>query len=244
MKRIFLITLLMNLLCIANSDFLHARNEDDFEDRYSDDYEDYDYRQFQISKKKKSRRKAPPYHSQFLQLGIRIPLGFSVYKKTETDLSFLDFNQLLFVSGVGLEIDLIPFRFLAIETGLYYRNGQLGSSEVSMNEIQLPLILKFRQPLNRNFVFLIGAGISFFHQFSGSVDLDNTVGTSIGQDRISLTDQDLRSGISYIGKIEIQMFIGKRFFFSFDLGYEYSKRSLDIYSHDFTMGIGVGYAIY
>ncbi|GMT50166.1 MAG: hypothetical protein IEMM0008_1705 [bacterium] len=173
-----------------------------------------------------------------LMIGLKVPIDLEAYHSTKTNLSFLD-------SGggssfrIGLSVDFIPFTFLDIETGFYYRYSSLLNSDLSLNELYFPMILKLRFPISSEIIFLIGGGTAYFHALSGKVVPSYTVSSAFGQRSISLPKEDLRNGFSLIFKAEVQAEIVDEVFLSFELGYEKSKRSLDIVTHDIILGIGM-----
>ncbi len=178
-----------------------------------------------------------------LMIGLKMPFGFNVTNSSKTNLNFLDTGGGATV-GVGLSVDIIPFTYLDLETGAYYRFASFRDFDVSLQEFYFPMILKLRFPVSSGIVFLIGGGTAYFHAISGKVNPTDTVDPAFGQRSISLPQQDLRNGFSLIFKTEIQAEIGKDLFLSFELGYEKAKRSLDIVTHDITLGIGMTFKVF
>ncbi len=183
------------------------------------------------------------WNDPVLMVGLKMPIGINAANSTETNLNFLDTGGGASV-GVGLSVDIIPFTYLDLETGAYYRFASFRDFDVSLQELYFPMILKLRFPISSEIVFLIGGGTAYFHAISGKVNPTDTVDPAFGQRPISLPQQDLRNGFSLIFKTEIQAEIGKDLFLSFELGYEKAKRSLDIVTHDITIGIGITFKVF
>ncbi|MDH5680238.1 MAG: outer membrane beta-barrel protein [Spirochaetota bacterium] len=143
--------------------------------------------------------------------------------------------------GLGFYLEVNPIRFLAIETGIYWRTFELGAWDVSYSEYQIPLVAKFKSRVNKKFSFAFGAGVSYFNQYKGSLDIP---GSEPGQDAISLPPADLRDGFSVIARAEMDFTLGDNTFLRLDFGYERAVRSLDITSHDFVFSLGTGFKLF
>ncbi len=144
--------------------------------------------------------------------------------------------------GIGLFFEVIPFRYLAIEAGIGYRTFSLGEGEVTFSEFHIPLILKLRLPVDDSLTIYLGAGASYFYQFSGTLDPD---GDGPGQDPIDLPKTDLRDGFSIIAKLEVKIRLNGPLVTCLELGYEWTpERSLNITSHDLVFSVGIGYLFF
>ncbi len=176
-------------------------------------------------------------------MGIKMPFGLQAGHSTDTNLNFLDISSGAHI-GVGLTTEIVLFRYLALEAGAFYRYSFYGEKNVSIKEFHFPLLLKFRFPITPNKIFLIGGGTSYFHEISGEIDPSDTVNPSFGQRSISLPEQDLRNGFSFILKMELQWGFTHEVFINYEMSYERSKKALNIISDNFTFTLGVNFRVF
>ncbi len=197
-------------------------------------------------RQRRYKRRVPRFQQDpFVILSLKVNFPITLSASTSNDISFLKNVSYGKTSGVGIGggifVDFIPIKYLDIELGFMLRSYFWGRSDIILREFNIPLIFKFRFPITKQFTFLIGAGGSYFHQYDGQLD---PYGSGPGQDAFDISSQDLKDGFSFITKIEFQFRYRPFGVFSFEIGYERAKRSLNLVSNDLYFNLGFGFVLY
>ncbi len=180
--------------------------------------------------------------SDTLMLGIKTTMPLSVNLSTTKDLSYMcafsNDKANGIGAGAGFFLEVIPIKYLAIETGVFFRYFSLGNNDISYYEMQIPIIPKLRIPVTSNVNVLFGIGGSYFVQFHG------TILSPSGQE-INIPKSDLTMSFSFITKLEIQFRLNRsgNILMNVEFGYEFAKRSLKMTAHDIFFGLSLGFIV-
>ncbi len=198
---------------------------------------------------KKSEPKEPKDSAKYpifaIILKTTVPISF--HASSSSDLRFLESFSDGYSGGVGigfgLYFELIPLSCFAVETGIAYRTFSLGWGAVTYSEIQIPLIVKYRYFFGDGYALYLGVGVSYFYQYSGTV---NPASIGSGRYSLDLPKTDLRDGFSLIVRLlEGEFRLVDSLVFRIEFGYEWApKRTLNISSHDLVISFGLGFHIY
>jgi hypothetical protein len=169
-----------------------------------------------------------------LILGIKIPGHVTVRK----DSPHVPVEGLGYGGGIGFHMEVIPFPFIAFESGFYVRRFSLGG-DVVYNEMQVPAIGKFRYPFSDTFALTIGGGITYCIPFSGQVI--QTVGEL---DPVDIPEQDLTRSLGLIAKIGFQFRPTEEIYVNIDIGVEHVTKVIEILQTDLVVSIGLGYGLF
>ncbi|HEB32344.1 MAG TPA: hypothetical protein ENI15_15975 [Spirochaetes bacterium] len=169
-----------------------------------------------------------------LILGIKIPGHVTVRKVSP----HVPIDGLGYGGGIGFHAEVIPFPFIAFESGFYVRRFSLGG-DVIYNEMQVPVVGKFRYPFSDTFALTIGGGITWCFPFSGQVV--QTVGEL---DPVVIPDDDLTRALGFQAKIGFQILVANEVYVNIDIGVEHVGKVIEIKQTDLVFAIGLGYGLF
>ncbi|MDH5680630.1 MAG: hypothetical protein OEZ36_03515 [Spirochaetota bacterium] len=177
-----------------------------------------------------------------VNFGLISGYTYTQVKSSGLNLPFLPSVKSADLVTVGMFVEILALNFLAIETGINARFFKAYSSTdrnsgmlLDITEGQIPFYVKYRMPLRDIAVFNVGVGLSYYFQSEGEI--------SDGANSIALPKTDLKNDVSFLCKIDLQLFLGKTFFLQTSVGYEYSNRSFDIKGHDLHLLGGIGFSM-
>jgi hypothetical protein len=147
------------------------------------------------------------------------------------------------ISG-GIFINIFPVKFFTIQTGLNYRTHRVGlfSDDITYSELQIPILPLFALQVNEGTDLLLGVGISWFSQISGTINK-----TVAKQEPIPIEKADLISDFSYIIRIGIRdrgLFGSDNLYGYANAGFEYAERSLRIITREISFSFGAGIKVF
>ncbi len=172
-----------------------------------------------------------------LILGAKVPVHFNVRKVSpHVPIPGEDKGNGI---GAGLYAEVIPYRYIAIESGFYIRTFSLGDDVITYNEMHIPIVLKLRFPVLDFLAISLGGGVTYCNPFSGKIYL--TLGGD--NDPMDIPEQDLISDFGLIVKTGLQILI-KDIFLNLDLGMEFVDKPIEIEQTDFALTFGIGFGLF
>jgi hypothetical protein len=172
------------------------------------------------------------YHH--LLLGIKTQGHLTVKKDSPN----VPVDGLGYGGGIGFHMEVIPFPFIAFESGFYVRRFSLGG-DVIYNEMQVPVIGKFRYPFSDTFSLTIGGGITYCIPFSGQV-----VQTVAEAEPVDLPEQDLTRGLGFQAKMGFQMKVADEVYVTIDIGVEHVTKVIEILQTDLVVAVALDYGLF
>jgi hypothetical protein len=171
-----------------------------------------------------------------LILGVKVPVHFNVRKiSPHVPIPGAETGYGL---GVGLYAEVIPFRYIAMESGFYIRTFSLGDDIITYNEINIPIVFKIRFPIYDKFIFSLGGGVIYCNPFNGKIYL--TLGGE--NEPMDIPEHDLTSNFGIIIKTGFQFMI-EEIILNLDLGMECVEKPIEIEQTDFALLFGIGFGL-
>lgn len=170
-----------------------------------------------------------------LILGGKLPGNFTVRK----DSPYIPLDDSGFGLGIGFYAEVIPFSYIAFESGLYIR--AFNSGGIYYDEFQIPVIVKFRLPISDKFAMSIGGGMNYCIPFYGDIWI-----TTAGQEEFDIPKDDLTRDLGLIAKMgfQIRPVVDKNIYINIDLGVEHVGKVIKIKQTDFVILFGIGFGLY
>lgn len=142
--------------------------------------------------------------------------------------------------GIGFYAEVLPFPYVAFESGFYIRSFNLGY-DVGYTELQFPGIGKIRYPFSDRFAMSIGGGITYCIPLWGTV-----YSTVADQDPFDIPRDDLTRAMGFIVKMGFQFrpVPFENIYINIDLGAEHVGKVIKIKQTDVVLSFGVGYGLY
>jgi hypothetical protein len=172
-----------------------------------------------------------------LILGAKVPLHFTV--RTYSPHVPIPGEDTGDGIGIGFYAEVIPYRYIAIESGFYVRKFSLGDDVILYNEMHVPIVIKLRFPVVDIFAISLGGGVTYCYPLSGKIYL--TLGGD--SDPMEIPEQDLITDFGILIKAGFQLLL-KDIVFNIDLGMEFVDKPIEIEQTDFALTFGIGFGLF